>query len=159
MTYRLESDSELTLANHCNHRLSCLHNKHINKTLRIMDLALTIQYLSLSKASVRSLPQWWFDLWWCNINKSVAGWCLGNIIWCFRLFGMPIMFLRRPPTFMILLSNVGFNVTNLLFWLTWLEENKSWSSCLNVSFCINSIIIFLFSNEVKMCQFKAKDSE
>ena len=28
----------------------CLHNKHDDKTLRIMDLALTIQYLSLTKA-------------------------------------------------------------------------------------------------------------
>ena len=31
---------------------ACLHNKHVDKTLRIIDLALTIQYLSLSKASV-----------------------------------------------------------------------------------------------------------
>ena len=31
---------------------SCLHNEHVDKTLRIMDLALTTQYLSLSKASV-----------------------------------------------------------------------------------------------------------
>ena len=44
------------------------------------------------------------------------------------------MFLRRPPTFIILLFNIGFNVTNLLFWLTCLD------SCLNISFCINLII-------------------
>ena len=29
----------------------CLHNKHVDKTLQIMDLALTIQHLSLTKAS------------------------------------------------------------------------------------------------------------
>ena len=33
-----------------------------------------------------------------------------------------------------------FSVTNLLFWLTWLDENKCWGFCLNVSFSINSII-------------------
>ena len=30
----------------------CLHNKPVDKTLRIMELDLTIQYLSLTKATV-----------------------------------------------------------------------------------------------------------